>query len=287
LVLRVKTNSRTFILKQSREFVQKYPQIPAPIERIKVEAAFYKTISSNDYIKHLMPNLLAFDSDNYLLVLEDLGQNSDYTTIYQPDSEISENEIIALTEFLNQLHALDVEKYPTNQSLKALNHFHIFKFPFDNENGFDLDQIQPGLQEISLKYKNDAVLKSKIEHLGEKYLAEGKTLIHGDFYPGSWLKAAEGIKIIDPEFGYLGIAEFDLGVFIAHLVIANKIEFINTVNSYYKKTSSFNNKLMYAFAGVEIMRRLLGVAQLPLALKLNEKEEILEWAYSQIKNYEN
>ena len=40
--LRVRTNERTFILKQARPWVEKYPQIEAPDERALVEAAFYR-----------------------------------------------------------------------------------------------------------------------------------------------------------------------------------------------------------------------------------------------------
>ena len=60
LVLRIKTNERSFIVKQSREFVQKYPQILAPIERVEVEAYFYKTIEKNKILSDKMPRILIF-----------------------------------------------------------------------------------------------------------------------------------------------------------------------------------------------------------------------------------
>ena len=41
VVYRVKTNLRSFIVKQSRPYVQKYPQIVAPVERIQVEALYF------------------------------------------------------------------------------------------------------------------------------------------------------------------------------------------------------------------------------------------------------
>ena len=40
LVLRIKTNKRSFILKQSRPYAEKYPSIKAPIERINTEYSF-------------------------------------------------------------------------------------------------------------------------------------------------------------------------------------------------------------------------------------------------------
>ncbi len=274
-VLRIITNQRSLILKQSRSYVNKFPEIKAPIDRIMVEAEFYKTISSNKILSIKMPKLIGFYPAHYLLVMEDLGQNSDYCSIYKPNSNISESEIIELTHFLNALHSTEIQEYPSNLELKKLNHYHIFDFPFQLENGFDLDQIQPGLQQLSLKYKNDNDLKSRVKAIGEIYLKTGETLIHGDYYPGSWLKTNKGIKIIDPEFGYLGRPEFDLGVFIAHLAIAGKTQFISTINTHYKKSAVFNNQLMCAFAGIEIMRRILGVAQLPNSLGIDAKTELL------------
>ena len=40
-VRRINTGYKTFILKQSRNFVEKYPQVPAPKDRVKSEAAFF------------------------------------------------------------------------------------------------------------------------------------------------------------------------------------------------------------------------------------------------------
>jgi 5-methylthioribose kinase len=43
-----------------------------------------------------------------------------------------------------------------------------------------------------------------------------------------------------------------------------------------------NPQLVDQFTGVEIMRRLIGLAQLPLSLSLLDKEELLEMAYELI-----
>jgi 5-methylthioribose kinase len=284
-VLRITTNLKSVILKQSRDYVNKYPQIEAPIARILVEAEFYKSISKDEFLGNKMPKLIGYYPDNYLIILEDLGKNSDFTYIYEQNSEILNAEIIELTKYLNQLHSIDIQQYPSNIDLKKLNHFHVFDFPFQLENGFDLDNIQTGLQEISLLYKSDEILKSKIKELGIKYLETHNTLLHGDYYPGSWLKTEQGIKVIDPEFGYLGMPEFDLGVFIAHLHMARMENLIETVFVNYK--NQFDKSLVLAFTGIEVMRRILGVAQLTLPLNLQEKQNLLKKAKSFIEEYEN
>jgi 5-methylthioribose kinase len=66
VVLRIRTNKRSFIVKQSRPFVQKYPDIAAPIERIDVEYQFYKAVTNKAIEPHI-PKILAYNADNYLL----------------------------------------------------------------------------------------------------------------------------------------------------------------------------------------------------------------------------
>ena len=55
--------------------------------------------------------------------------------------------------------------------------------------------------------------------VGDIYLSDdGGVLLHGDYYPGSWLKTDAGFRVIDPEFCFLGPPEFDLGVLAAHWI---------------------------------------------------------------------
>lgn len=98
--------------------------------------------------------------------------------------------------------------------------------------------------------------------------------MHGDFYPGSWLQVSSGIKIIDPEFGGLGDAEFDLGVFLAHLDLAAQAEDLSTqVQKHYILPVDWS--LVQQYRGVEILRRLIGIAQLPVSLSLDTKKTLL------------
>jgi 5-methylthioribose kinase len=274
LVLRIKTNLGSYILKQSKSYVRKYPQISAPISRIEVEYRFLTLLSTNPYLASHSPKVLHYDSKAHLMLLEDLGEGSDYLSIYGGARQLQSDELIHLVEYLMYLHKVHVSDFPNTEGMRTLNHEHIFEFPFLEENGFDLDQIQLGLQEASLPYKRDAVLKAKIHSLGQHYLKTGKTLIHGDFYPGSWLEVASGIKIIDPEFGGLGDPEFDLGVLLAHLDLARQdTQLSKLVQETYNTPLDWS--LVEQYRGVELLRRLIGIAQLPVSLSLDEKKSLL------------
>ncbi len=285
-VIRVKTNERSLILKQSRPFVEKYPEIPAPIDRIQSEADFIARLEQYEVLKHYTPHVLGFDKPNYVLLMEDLGKGMDLSFIYQKGEQLSSDDTNGLITYLNHLHRLPIpESMVSNMSMRLLNHEHIFCFPFLSNNALNLDNVQPGLQEASGLYREDGILKKKITEFGAIYLSESKatSLIHGDYYPGSWLKVEAGLKVIDPEFGFVGKAEFDIGVLIAHLEMSQQSdEIIESVLALYQEPKGFDMELMAGFAGIEILRRIIGVAQLPLTMNLAEKVELMHTASSWI-----
>lgn len=283
LVLRILTNKRSLILKQSKPYVRKYPQIPAPIERIAVEHQFLKLIGSHPLLAALAPRVIQYDPSQYILISEDLGKGSDYSGIYSGKKTLNSTEIQSLVQFLSVLHGLNVSDFPDNLPLRRLNYEHVFRLPFLEENGFDLDSVQPGLQKLSLAYKKDQLLKEALETLGQRYLSAGKVLIHGDFYPGSWLEVATGPKVIDPEFAFLGDPEFDMGVFLAHLDLGQVPDFLKAeaLDAY---TNPINLELTQQYRGAEILRRLLGLAQLPLKMDLSQKESLLAQARNFIRS---
>ena len=277
VVLRIQTDKRSFIVKQSRPFVQKYQEIAAPVERIEVEQKFYSSITNSVITKHI-PNILAFYEKENTLILEDLGQCHDMSFIYN-SRKIDDYKLKTLVNVLSAIHAMSVaDSYPENKELRLLNHQHIFVLPFKKDNGFSLDSVQEGLEALSITYKKDTKLKQKIASIGERYLTKGNTLLHGDYYPGSWMVLDKNIYIIDPEFSFKGFVEFDLGVLAAHTIMAT----MN--NSYLSKIKDIysldvDEKLLSQITGIEIMRRLIGLAQLPLNRTLDEKNSLLKTAY--------
>ncbi len=281
LTLRIDTNKRSFILKQARSWVEKYPEIAAPSERSLVETAFYEYIQTQSALKAIMPQLIGNDQKSRILVIEDLENSTDLTSLYSGDY-LSESEVATLISFLKILHQpltdLDKEIF-RNRQMRALNHEHIFQLPLEPDNGIELDSVTNGLQKAADSLKKDRVYVEKIVELGETYLADGCSLVHGDFFPGSWLRTPNGIRIIDPEFCFTGTPSFDIGVMLAHLFLSNQPEgILRYVRSAYSADTPILT-LANGFAGAEIMRRLIGVAQLPLDVPISKKRELLDLSY--------
>jgi len=287
--LRLKTTQRSVIIKQSREYVEKYPQVAAPKERALMEAAFYEIVASNYKLKRQMPTIIGVDKENSILLMEDLGEGSDYSFIYKKGKSIEEKDLFQLIDFAADLHnsfdSSQVKKPIRNRAMRKLNYEHIYIYPYLEDNGINLDDILPGLAEVAKPFKVDEELKIKVQKIGEQYLADGNTLLHGDYFPGSWLKTADGIKIIDPEFCFFGSPEFEIGVTVAHLKMADQSEeLIQSAIKHYQLKAELNEDKMNQFCAIEILRRIMGLAQLPLEIELEKRKELLEAAASLILN---
>ncbi len=283
-VLRIVTSQRSFILKQSRPWVAKYPNIPAPWNRAAMEARFYRQVEENRAIAIHIPELVAFDPSEQVLMLEDLEEAHDFTFLYSlSDSGANSEALETLTAFLIALHTSfcdpNLATLFANEEMRRLNHEHIFALPLRIDNGLNLDAITPGFSQVARQLQADDRYCQEITLLAQCYLANsrGTCLLHGDYFPGSWLAARHSVYVIDPEFCFYGPPEWDVGVMVAHLHLAGQHPaLIEGVLEQYGDSTALNKRLMNQFAGVEIMRRLMGVAQLPIPYGLERKTELLE-----------
>ena len=277
--LRVRTSGRSIIMKQARPWVEKYPHLPAPWNRALIEGRFYQLIGTQPALAQRMPRLLGFDPKAHLLVLEDLGETQDFTDLYR-GAALPQEGLMALLQYLVDLHLAfrnyEAKSFFANPAMRELNHAHIFVIPLKRNNGLNLDSITPGLEAEAAQLRTDGPYTTAVFELGRRYLGNGDALVHGDYFPGSWLRVPSGIKVIDPEFCFFGPAEFDLGVLIAHLYLARQPEILVRKSlTDYQGAAPLNTRLTLQFAGVEIMRRLIGVAQLQLPYGLEHKAERL------------
>ena len=297
-VVRVRTTAgNTFILKQSRPWVEKYPTLAAPRDRVLAEASFYGLVARVPAVAARMPRLLWVDADARLLALEDLGPARDFFPLYHRadgDATLDGATLDSLADYLTALHAIppsggggeDRPPAANNRAMRALNHAHIFDLPLRPDPGPGLDAHTPGLAAAATTLRSDTAYAATVHALGQRYLGDdGDTLVHGDFFPGSWLRTAEGmVRVIDPEFSFRGDAAFDVGTTLAHLSLAGQPPALaERFLVRYRPPKGGgggaavpDEETAWRFAGVEIMRRLLGVAQLPLPPDLVRKRRLLD-----------
>jgi 5-methylthioribose kinase len=269
----------SLVIKQARPWVEKYPQFAAPWERACREMDFYAAVQGEVGVAGMMPRLVHSDAEAHLLVLEDLGEGGDLTDLYVGNG-LSRGDQALLAEYLSRLHRVVVAEPERmrNREMRELNHAHIFRIPWEAGTGPELGGMGGGLKEAAEEVRRDEGLGELVARVGrEVYLADGPALIHGDFFPGSLIRVGEGLRVIDPEFGFLGRAEFDVGVWWAHLLLAGQpVGLLEEWRRVYREPAGFELELACRLAGIEMVRRLIGFAQLRLGCDAAGRLERLE-----------
>lgn len=110
-----------------------------------------------------------------------------------------------------------VDLFNSNSQLCAITEDFVFSFAF-----MEHPTNNPTSQKNELfnQIINDTKLKTEILHLKYRFMTQNDALLHADLHTGSLMCNQEKTFIIDPEFAFVGPFSFDIGVLIAHLVMA-------------------------------------------------------------------
>jgi 5-methylthioribose kinase len=79
---------------------------------------------------------------------------------------------------------------------------------------------KPQLDAVAAEFREDARLKIAVQELKWIFLSRGEALLHGDLHTGSIMVTSEQTRVIDPEFAVYGPMGFDLGAFMANLLLS-------------------------------------------------------------------
>jgi 5-methylthioribose kinase len=78
----------------------------------------------------------------------------------------------------------------------------------------------PQLDDVARSFQGDGPLKCAAQELKYRFLTHAEALVHGDLHTGSVMVTATDTRVIDPEFAFYGPMGFDIGAFIANLILA-------------------------------------------------------------------
>ena len=163
--------------------------------------------------------------------------------------------------------------------MRALNHAHIFDIPLRADNGIDLDRDHAGARRSRARLSATTRSCGNASPRSAKFISvrhhtyPQPALLHGDYYPGSWLQASSPRRC-DHRSGVrfhrsAGIRR--RRVDRAFHVRPHRPDRSDDGAAQLQRPRDFSLPLALAFAGIEVIRRLLGVAQLPLSADLATK----------------
>ncbi len=266
-VRRARTPARSWVVKQARPALERFPEYRVSTHRIVVEARYYEAVAAFDG-EGVCPRVLAFDPEARVLVLEDLGdaERLDHALARGADASAAARRVAA---FLGVVHArsrgLELAERFQNHEMQRLHGEHIFRLPY-RENDFPLSPARRARAEA---IRRDRALVAQIDAAYARYLEPRGVLVHGDVQAGNVLLAPRGAVLLDAEIAHVGDPAFDVGVLFAHLLgpgLARGAGVASALEAAWRAYADAAGDAAPPFrdvariAGIELLRRAIGAA---------------------------
>ena len=229
LVFIVKGPTGGVCLKQALPYVRLVGESwPLPIDRAHFEHEALKAEAA--VVPNLVPEIYFFDKIRAAIVMELLEphiilRKGLIQGIRYPKLADDIATFAAQTLFSTSDLALPAGRKRDQQSMFSLNielcritEELVFTDPYRVA---ELNRwTKPQLDDIAAEFRVDAHLKIAVQELKWMFLSRGEALLHGDLHTGSIMVTSEQTRVIDPEFAFYGPMGFDLGAFMANLLLS-------------------------------------------------------------------
>lgn len=265
----------SWIVKQARSHLERFPEYAAPTERIVFERRYLEIARPFDS-ERVLPEVLAFDEENRVLVLPDLGDAERLDRALARGADIR-SALTSVAGLLGRVHAATRDSRLTarfaNDAMRRLHGEHIFQLPL-RPNDFPL---ATEVRTLADAWRDDRAVVAAADRAYARYLEPRGALLHGDVQPGNVLLTEAGPKLLDAEIAHVGDPAFDVGVLIGHVVLAAlsgprrpcadaEADVVALWAAYRAGAGEGAPDFAEAarYAGLEMMRRTIGAARVAL-----------------------
>ena len=264
-------DGRSWILKQARPALERFPDYAASPERLVFEARYYEIVHPFD-TDGVCPRILHMDPEQKVMVLEDLGDAERLDAAFARGADVT-SALETLAAFLGRVHRetrdLDLAPRFANDEMRRLHGDHIFLLPY-RENEFPLSEA---VAAAARDVWTDTELVARIDAAYERYLTPTGPLVHADVQAGNVLLPQGRPVLLDAEIAHAGDAAFDPGTLMAHVWLGaagrGAIDAGDATASRvwraYAEAHGAANLPTFAdaarYAGIELLRRSLGAAR--------------------------
>ncbi|MBE2212701.1 MAG: aminoglycoside phosphotransferase family protein, partial [Opitutaceae bacterium] len=213
---RIVTAERTFVLKQFRPWPSVDRPAPSPEERFRAETQFYRSARIADCARSALPEVLHQDAQAGCMILEDAGD-----AMPLAGRALDSETAAKLGWFLVSLHH-------HSRSVPACAHYR-------NEQvvGWQMARLFATPQAQGPAWRGQAAWLArwrerspKVRYALEDALAAlergGSSLVHGDYSPANWVQNGHGPRVVDGEFSFFGPPEYDVGTYLAGLLLERR-----------------------------------------------------------------
>ena len=288
-VRRVRAGDRSWVVKQARPALERFPQYRTSTIRITCEARWLETVRPWDH-DGVCPAVVLFDEATRTLVLEDLGDVPRLDRVLARRDGDGRAAAARLAGFLGAVHASTegdeslVPRFP-NGEMQRLHGDHIFALPF-RENDFPL---APPVRARAADIWGKGEIAARAAAAYRRYLEPRGALVHGDVQAGNVLLAPRGAVLLDAEIAHFGDPAFDLGLLFAHCWLpaaargaaaAAEPAIAAAWHAYAERSGARVERRDEAnrYAGIELLRRTLGAARVPVVEAPDASLAVIDFA---------
>ena len=218
------------VVKQGLPFVRVVGESwPLTQERVRYEAEALQT--AHGFCPAHVPEVFLYDPSMSVIAMRFLEpphiilRGGIVAGATYPRLAAHAGEYLATTLFGSSALAVGCERlreqrqaFGQNEAMCALTEQVIFTEPYcDAENN---KWTSPQLDAAAASLRGDVALKTKMAALKRAFATDAAALLHGDLHTGSIMCTSTTTFVIDHEFAFYGPMGFDVGAFLANVLLA-------------------------------------------------------------------
>ncbi|ARK29516.1 S-methyl-5-thioribose kinase [Halalkalibacter krulwichiae] len=229
LVFRIQEEltGKSIIIKQALPYAKVVgTSWPLTLDRSRIESESLKR--TYQLVPNYTPKVYYSDSELAVTVMDDLShltivRKGLIEAVQYPKLAKDIGLFLAHTLFYNSDFGLNQQEKKIqsgrfiNPELCKITEDLVFTDPFFDHDTNNIDeQLKPFVAETIWA---DQSLKLEVAQLKQTFLTKAETLLHGDLHTGSIFANDDETVVIDPEFAYYGPIGFDIGAFVANIIL--------------------------------------------------------------------
>ncbi|WP_110111643.1 S-methyl-5-thioribose kinase [Bacillus sp. CGMCC 1.16541] len=218
--------NKSLIVKQALPYAKVVGESwPLSLNRAKIESDALQTFAK--YVPQYVPKVFYSDDTLAVTIMEDLSHlqisrtglinGKQYPLLSQHVGEFLAHILFYTSDFaIEPEKKKELVKQFINPDLCNITEDLVFTDPFFDHDTNDFEEsLRPDVEALW----QDQAVKLEVAKLKKVFLTNSDALIHGDLHTGSIFADDATTKVIDPEFAFYGPLGFDLGQFVANLLL--------------------------------------------------------------------
>ncbi len=227
-VYTIRSPRRSVILKQAVPYLRVVGE-DYPLSRVRMSFEIWALEAEKALVPKHVPEIYYRSHDMSLVVMQNLDRHKILrgemiNRIAFPHLAEHISTFLADTLYYTSDFYLDpatkkenVKKFINIELCKITEDF-IFTHPYEDN---ETNAYNPALDMAHVKaFRENGAVKVAVQEMKYKFMTEAQALLHGDLHSGSIMLNQEETYVIDPEFAFYGPMGFDVGIYLANLIMS-------------------------------------------------------------------